>query len=140
MSYYVYQNPYTDCIEMLIPCVDDESQIMKDIPRKDGQDTPFKIVTELPLRYFESYDLTDNAIIQNRAKLHGLKKQEWRQLRTKQFTKYDVLFMKALEEGNQADMESIKLIKQQLRDVTAVDVSGFTNQELEDFTPDILKN
>ena len=48
--------------------------------------------------------------------------------------------MRALENGDTAEIDRIKSIKQQLRDVTTADVSSLTNQELEDFTPDILKN
>jgi len=149
--YYVYQNPHTFQMEALIPCVNNEAEILKDLPKVDGQPVPYKIVDQLPQKYFESYDLAaegDNALldnaasspfIQSRAKLHSLKKSEWRQLRTIQFSKYDVSFMRALEDGNTAEIDRIKSIKQQLRDVTAADVSSLTNQELEDFTPDILK-
>jgi len=138
--YYVYQNPWTNNMEALIPCSNNEDEIIKDIPKVEGQTVDYKVVYQLPARYFESYDLINDQVIQSRAKLHELKKKEWRQLRTNQFLKYDVLFMKALEDGNAAELDRIKLIKQQLRDVTAVDVSSLTNQELEDYTPDILKN
>ena len=144
--YYVYQNPYTNNMEALIPCVNNEAEILKDLPKVDGQPVPYKIVDQLPQKYFESYDLCCTAacpdileVIQSRAKLHSLKKSEWRQSRTIQFSKYDVSFMRALEDGNSIEIDRIKSIKQQLRDVTAADVSSLTNQELEDFTPDILK-
>jgi hypothetical protein len=125
-------------MEALIPCVDDESEILKDLPKVDGQPVPFKIVDQLPQKYFESYDLTDNEIVQNRSKLHNLKKSDWRRLRTPLLEKYDVLFMRALENGNTSEIERIRNIKQQLRDVTSYNVSNLSNIELEDLTPTIL--
>ena len=49
-------------MEALIPCVNDENEILKDIPTIDTPErgasrVPYKIVHELPVKYFESYDL-----------------------------------------------------------------------------------
>ena len=136
--YYVYQNPHTNNMEVLIPCVNDEAEILKDLPKVDGQPVTYKIVDQLPQKYFESYDLTDNEVIQSRAKLHNLKKAEWRRVRAPLLEKYDVSFMRALENGDTAEINRIRNIKQQLRDVTSYNVDNLTNSQLEELTPTIL--
>lgn len=140
MVYIVYQNPNTDSIEFCFPVIDNIQHIIdKSIPKDaDGNTVPHKVYDSISLKYFESYDFADNDMQQNRGKLHEIKKAEWRRLRTPLLQKYDVLFMKALEQSDSDEIARIKDIKQQLRDVTAIDVSELTNAELETFKPSIL--
>ncbi len=137
-KYIVYQNPYSDNIEVLIPCVDDLNEVLKDIPRKpDGSVSEFKFIDKVP-KIIETYDFVNNTLTRNRSKLHNFKKNEWRHLRKNKLEKLDIEFMKAIETNDMVKQEEIKLKKQALRDVTDIDVSNLTDDELENFTPDIL--
>lgn len=149
MVFIVYQNPNTNSMEICVPAIsgageqatDIQEVIKKDIPKdNNGNTLPYNVFETLPLKYLDSYDFNNdyNNIIQNRTKLHNLKKQEWRNKRFPLLQKLDVDFLKALETNDIVKVEEIKIKKQQLRDITDIDVSYLTNQQLEEFTPDIL--
>ena len=136
----VYQNPATDSIEFLIPCIDNiEFIINKDIPKNNGNIVPYKIVSEIP-KYFESYNLINNEIIQCKNKLYNLKKEEWRRIRKPILEKLDIEFMRALEQNDIEKISEIKNKKKELRDITLINIENISSQELEELIPDILKN
>lgn len=140
MNYIVYQNPETNNIEVLIPCVTDTEQLIKDIPKDNyGNIVNYKFIETLP-KLVHTYNLIDNEVIQDRTKLHNLKKNEWRTLRKPKLEKLDIDFMKSIEENNIMKQEEIKLKKTQLRNVTDIDISNLSNIELEEYIPDILLN
>lgn len=140
--YIIYNDSVAQTIEICAPVAGiDEVLIERVVPKNEsGQLVPYIITDSFPVKYTDSYSLDSISLelTQVRDKLHDLKKQEWRQKRAPLLTKYDVAFMRALEVGDQAEINRIKDIKQQLRDVTAENIDQLTNAELEDYTPAIL--
>jgi len=143
-KYIVYQNPETNNMEILIPCVSVLDEVIKDIPKKDGntadlgRPVEYKFIDTVP-KYTETYDFINNNVTRNRTKLHNLKKNEWRNLRKNKLEKLDIEFMKSIETNDLVKQEEIKLKKQALRDVTDIDVSNLSDDDLENYTPEILK-
>ena len=158
-KFIVYQNPNTNNMEILIPCIssyfdsiedetggsvnnlNDNSQIneiIKDIPKnQDGSIVKFKVVNSVP-KYTEYFDFLNDSIVRNRNKLHNYKKNQWRFIRKGKLEKLDVEFMKSIELNDTLKQNEIKLKKQELRDVTSIDVSDMNDDDLENFIPDIL--
>ena len=135
----VYQNPNSNNMEILIPCVNDLNEVLKDLPKnQDGLPVEFKFIDNVP-KYTETFDFIDNNVVRNRTKLHEFKKSEWRRVRKGKLEKLDIELMKSIETGDAVKQEEIKLKKQQLRDVTATDVSNLTDDDLENYIPEILK-
>jgi hypothetical protein len=136
--FIVYQNPQTNMMEVLIPCIDDINELLKDVPKnQDGNIVPFKFIDNFP-KYPETFDLKDNQIVRNRNKLHNFKKNEWRFIRKPKLEKLDIEFMKSIEVGDIVKQNEIKLKKQELRDATDTDVNNLSDDDLENYTPDIL--
>ena len=138
-KYVVYQNPNNNNMEILIPCVNDMNLVLKDIPKnQDGNTVEYKFIDNVP-KYTETFDFINNNVTRNRTKLQELKKSEWRRLRKDKLEKLDIEFIKSIESGNNIKQDEIKLKKQALRDVTDIDVSNLTDDDLENFIPEILK-
>lgn len=146
MSYIVYEYQNELCICVPTSNVPISNVIENDIPKNDAnQRVPYQILNQLPSNYLESYDFVPDAnpsdcLVQNKTKLHNIKKNEWRRLRIKMFEKYDILFIKALELNDIVEQQRITSIKQQLRDITSIDISSLSNTELENFVPPILNS
>jgi hypothetical protein len=137
--FIVFQNPQTNHIGVLIPCVNDMDEILKDIPKnQDGNTVEFMFIDKIP-KYIETFDFKDNLVIRNRTKLHNFKKNQWRFIRKSKLEKLDIEFMKSIELGDTIKQDEIKLKKQALRDVTDTDCSNLSDDELENYTPDILQ-
>ena len=137
-KFIVYQNPNSNNMEILIPCVNDLNEVLKDLPKnQDGNNVEFKFIDNVP-KYTENFDFIDNNVTRNRTKLHEFKKSEWRRLRKGKLEKLDFEFMKSIETNDLVKQEEIKLKKQQLRDVTDIDVSNLTDDDLENYIPEIL--
>jgi|688.fasta_scaffold296632_2 hypothetical protein len=137
-KYIVYQNPYTNGIETLTPCINDLNEVLKDIPKNnDGLTVQYKFIDYVPSN-IQTYDFIDNEIIRNRYKLHEFKKNDWRNIRKKKLEYLDIEFMKSIETSNITKQDEIKRLKESLRDVTNIDVSFLSDNELENYTPSIL--
>lgn len=143
MSQIIYQNPETNHIAIVMPCIDDLNHIIETVLPKDSQQKPlpYLIVSSdaVPKRYMSSWELVDGKLIQSRDKLWEIKKNEWRQKREVFFKTLDVDYMKALETGDTEQLKNITAQKQALRDVTLTDVSLLSLEQLEVFVPDVLK-
>lgn len=138
MSYIVYQNPITNCMEITYPCINDIEIVKKSIPKdNNGETVNYKFIENFP-KLIESYNFVDNEIVRDRNKLHEIKKKEWRMLRKPKLEKLDIEFMKSLEDNDVSKQEEIKLKKQQLRDVTSISIDNLSNDELEEYIPEIL--
>ena len=140
-QYILYNNPDTQYITVCSFIIDINEVVKKIIPDNENGDKVPHIVTDtFPLKYTHTYRLNEITLEleQVRDKLHELKKEEWRQKRTPLLTKYDVAFIRALEVDDQEKINEIKNIKQQLRDITATDITHLSNAELEDYTPELL--
>lgn len=139
-QYLLYNNPVTHYISVCY-AIDKDKAIDNVLPvNENGNKVPYIVTDTFPLKYTHTYKLNENTLEleQVRDKLHELKKEEWRQKRAPLLTKYDVVFMRALEMDNQIEINRIKDIKYQLRDVTAINIDHLSNAELEDYTPEIL--
>lgn len=66
-------------------------------------------------------------------------KNKWREKRASLFYKLDVEFLISLETNNESKKSEIISKKQQLRDVTELEMPN-TVEEIFNFWPDILKN
>lgn len=67
-----------------------------------------------------------------------IKKNILRDMRSRLFSKLDMGFMKALEQGNDQKRNYIVELKNKLRDVTLINLPD-NEQELIDFIPDVFK-
>lgn len=75
----------------------------------------------------------------NIAKAQEIKKEEFRGIRKPVLESLDIEYMKALESGDKAQISSIIAKKENLRNVTKVDLPD-TVEELKTFLPDVLKD
>jgi len=143
MSQIIYQNPETNHIAIVMPCIDDFNHIIETVLPKDAQQKPlpYLIVSSdaVPKRYMSSWELVDGNLKQSREKLWEVKKNEWRKRREVFFKTLDVDYMKALEMGDAEQLKDIAARKQALRYVTSTDISSLSLEQLEVFIPDILK-
>ena len=154
-KYIVYQNPNNNNMEILIPCVpwdgplgvaeataksdvNDMNEVLKDIPKnQDGHTVEYKFIDIFP-KYTETFDFINNNVVRNRNKLQEFKKSEWRRLRKGKLEKLDIEFMKSIETNNLVKQDEKKKKKQALRDVTDTDVSNLSDDDLENYIPEIL--
>ena len=74
----------------------------------------------------------------NMDKAKKIWKDEWRRARTTLLDQLDVEFIKAIEKGDLKLQEDIKLKKQQLRDVTKIDIAASTTEGIRNIWPEIL--
>jgi hypothetical protein len=78
-------------------------------------------------------------IIVNPDKAKAIWKNKWRGAREHILELLDIEFMKTLENGNSEKQAEIASKKQALRDVTKIEISGNTPEEIKSVWPDILK-
>jgi hypothetical protein len=109
---------------------------IKDVPA----DTPFKIVDSLDLDndYFNAYDYSEDTGAEvNIDKAKALHLDKFRSARAPKLTALDVAFMRAVEQSDSAKQAEIAAEKQELRDVTKVELPE-TLEEIKAVWPDIL--
>ena len=105
----------------------------KDVPK--NRNARIVSITELPKQYndfFDAWELTDAAIIINKAKAVEITKNRLRSEREPLLAAQDVAFQRALEEGK--DTSSIVAEKQRLRDITKLATQDKTLEELRAIT------
>lgn len=122
--------------------------ISNDIPKlPNGQSRKYFIIerSQLPDRKYlkNSWKVneTTGGIYLDKTLSTNHKKQQFRTLRKPLLEKLDVDFMRALENGDTNLVNTIKQKKQELRDITTINMDNYdTAQKLHDFIPDILKS
>ena len=156
MKVIIYTNE-DGWVSVVTPCyppditAEQESQIAEWVQQKDvpplpgGLIRPSFIVNSSALDgmnlFFEAWRLTPSGTVTwNKPAADELKRKQFRALRKPIIEKLDVEFMRALEGGDTAMIQSITAQKQALRDVTLVDMSAYNTPEtLNAFIPEILK-
>lgn len=77
-------------------------------------------------------------IIINIDKAKEIQRNRWRSLRGPKLAALDVRFMRALEQGNTAELADISAAKQSLRDVTSTPFPSDSPADIAAFIPSIL--
>jgi hypothetical protein len=94
---------------------------IEDIVRKSvPENTPYTIVENLEIitEFLDCYEYRDGQAVINYEWAKEIQKNKWREMRKPILEKLDIEFMKALETGNQQNIQEIANKKQELRDVT----------------------
>jgi hypothetical protein len=71
-------------------------------------------------------------------KAKAIWKNKWREARKPKLAALDVEFMRAVESGDSAKQTEIAAQKQAFRDVTLIEISGSTPEEIKEVWPEIL--
>ena len=74
----------------------------------------------------------------NPDKAKAIWKDKWRKARKPLLASLDIEFMKAVETGNSPKQVEIAAQKQALRDVTQIEISGNTPEEIKSAWPQVL--
>lgn len=101
----------------------------------------YKIVETLDINndFFDAYEFDqDKGALLNINKAKEIKLNKFRQARKPLLEQLDIEYMKAVETSNTAKKKTIAAKKQELRDVTAIELPNNID-ELAEFWPDILK-
>jgi hypothetical protein len=123
-------------LAVTIPCVDLELAIAA-LPTKI-----YKVVETLNINddFFDAYEFDqDKGAVINIEKAKDIKRNQFRQSRKQLLEQLDVEYMKAIETSNTNKKKSIVAKKQELRDVTSIDLPDGID-ELAKFWPDVLKS
>lgn len=127
---------YNNKLAVITPCVS-LTVALKDVPAN----TPHKIVEALDIinEFFDAYEYDENSgAVLNIEKAKNIKLNHFRHARKPLLEKLDVDYMRAVEDSNTSKKKSIAAKKQQLRDVTSIDLPDDAD-ELAKFWPDVLK-
>jgi len=121
--------------------IEEFQEVIEDIVHKIvPPNAPYKIVESLDVdnTFFNAYefDQSTGAII-NMEKAKEIWKNKFRETRKPILENLDIEYMKALEDNNVAKQQEIASMKQQLRDVTAVELPD-NLEDLKNTWPSIL--
>jgi hypothetical protein len=100
----------------------------------------YKVVETLDILnvFFDAYEFDkDQGAVLNIEKAKDIKRNQFRQARKPLLDQLDLEFMRAVETSNAAKKKTIAAKKQELRDVTAIELPDNVD-ELVEFWPDIL--
>jgi hypothetical protein len=100
----------------------------------------YKVVETIDINndFFDAYEFDqDNGATLNIEKAKDIKRNQFRQARKPLFEQLDVEYMRAVETSNATKKKTIAAKKQELRDVTAIELPDNVD-ELVEFWPDIL--
>ena len=78
------------------------------------------------------------SIIINPDKAKAIWKDKWRQARKPLLASLDIEFMKAVESNDSEKQAEVAAKKQELRDVTSVEISGKSPEEIKAVWPEVL--
>lgn len=123
-------------LAVTVPCVSLELAIAA-LPTNT-----YKFVETLDINndFFDAYEFDQNkGAVLNIEKAKDIKRNQFRQARKPMLEQLDVQYMRAVESSNTALKKSIAAKKQQLRDVTSIDLPNDAD-ELAKFWPDVLKD
>ena len=122
-------------IAVVIP-TGDVNHAIKDVPK----DTPYKIVENINIKdeFFDAYEFDqDKGAVINIEKAKDIKRNQFRQSRKPLLEQLDLEYMKAVETSNAAKKKDVVAKKQELRDVTSIELPDDVD-ELTKFWPDVL--
>jgi hypothetical protein len=134
MPFIIY--PQADNKLAVIIPTGDVNDAIKDVP----QGTPYKIVEALDIddSYFNAYEYNEEAGAEvNIDKAKVLHLDKFRSARAPKLTALDVAFMRAVEQADADKQAEIAAAKQELRDVTKVELPE-TLEEIKAVWPEIL--
>jgi hypothetical protein len=78
---------------------------------------------QIDSEFFDAHEITDNKeIVVNISKAKEIKKNKWRAMRIPILKQLDVDYMRAVERGDTAAQQKIASKKQQLRDITLIEL------------------
>lgn len=78
---------------------------------------------QIDSEFFDAHEMTDNKeIVVNISKAKEIKKNKWRAMRIPLLQQLDVDYMRAVERADTAAQQEIAAKKQQLRDVTLIEL------------------
>lgn len=103
---------------------------------------PHKIVNTLDIKneFFDAYEFDkDIGAVLNIEKAWEIKRNAFRQKRLKLLERLDVEYMRAVESSNTAKKKAIAAKKQEMRDVTTIDLPANVD-DLVKFWPDVLND
>jgi len=118
-----------------------EEDVLNWIKAKDAPANAIVVdKTELPEErdFRNAWVVGRQKVLIDMEKAQEIHKNTLRELRKPKLELLDVTYLRALETGNVAEQEKIKKQKQELRDVTALDMPS-DPKALKNFIPDILK-
>jgi hypothetical protein len=122
-------------LAVIIPTGDYQDAI-KDVP----QGVEYAVVDDLgdlDNEYFDAFEYADLGIACNIDKAKAIHRDKFRAARTPLLAKLDVDYMKAIEVEDSVAASAIAVKKQELRDVTKIELPS-TLPEIKEVWPDIL--
>lgn len=142
MQYIIYKQS-DERIGILIPS--DEymkSHSIDELVKKDLNNTSDYIVKDsiddIDLEYSDAYRLSNNIVSIDFNKFKEIHKDKWREARKPLLASLDIEFMKAVESGDSNKQAEVASKKQELRDVTSVEISGNSPEEIKAVWPEVL--
>jgi hypothetical protein len=85
---------------------------------------PYSIIEDFKVdhEFFEAYDYSELGPVFNVERGKEIQRQKWRELREPILKELDVIYMKALEQGDSATQADVAAKKQALRDITLLEL------------------
>ena len=105
----------------IIGVLDQNASIEDIVSKSIPENSEYKVIdgpTNLNSEFLDAYEFINGEAIINYEKAKEIQKNKWREMRKPILEKLDIEFMKALETGNQQNIQEIANKKQELRDVT----------------------
>lgn len=122
-------------LAVTVPCVSLELAVAA-LPST----TPYKVVPTLDIInvFFDAYEFdSEKGAILNIEKAKEIKRNQFRQARKPLLEQHDIEYMRAVETSNTAKKKAIAAKKQELRNVTSIELPDDVD-ELAKFWPDVL--
>jgi hypothetical protein len=126
-------------IAVVYPCISVEDALQANCI---SADVPYKIIDSNDINniFFGAYEFNkDQGVVLIIEKAKDIKRNQFRQARKPLLEQLDVEYMRAVETSNAAKKKSIVAKKQELRDVTSIELPDDID-ELAKFWPDVLKS
>jgi hypothetical protein len=115
---------------------------IKELVKKDLNNTSNYIVKDsiddIDLGYSDAYTLSDNVISIDFNKFKEIHKDKWREARKPLLASLDIEYIKAVESADTTKQTEIASQKQALRDVTQIQISGNSTEEIKSVWPEVL--
>jgi len=134
---YILHSQENNKLAITVPCGDIELAL-KTMP----SNAFYKIVDKVNIinDFFDAYEFDkDRGAVVNIKKAKEIKRKLFRQARKPMLEQLDVEYMRAVEASNDDKKKTIAAKKQDLRDVTSIELPDDVD-ELDKFWPDVLKS
>jgi hypothetical protein len=133
MSFIIY--PQENNKLAVITPTSNVQDAIKDVP----QDTPYAIVESLEIDndYFDAFIYEDGEAVVDISKAQLIHLDKFRKSRSPKLAALDIAYMKAIEVEDSVAAASIAIQKQELRDVTKIELPD-TLPEIKEIWPSIL--